>query len=174
MVVTCYNDYFVIRVCHARITSRLLFVGLAQPCAACHDDHYEKEKYAFLRQLELAQRASKSCPIIESEAAFEKRCLELKSDVLLLAGMTGQGLKSYRSLAFALELARRQPLSFGGFVLAELRGRELTRLDGRMREAQSWRGWRDRCLARKELFSSLYQVYCVLLPSGFCAPVHRP
>ena len=31
--------------------------------------------------------------IIESEAAFEKRCLELKSDGSLLAGMSGQRLE---------------------------------------------------------------------------------
>ena len=47
--------------------------------------------------------------IIESEAAFEKRCLELKSDGSLLAGMAGQGLKSYRSLAFALGTPQTAP-----------------------------------------------------------------
>ena len=46
---------------------------------------------------------------IESEAAFEKRCLELKSDGSLLAGMAGQGLKSYRSFAFALGTPQTAP-----------------------------------------------------------------
>ena len=47
--------------------------------------------------------------IIESEAAFEKRCMELKSDGSLLAGLTGQGVKTFRSLAFALGTPQTPP-----------------------------------------------------------------
>ena len=40
--------------------------------------------------------------IIESQAAFERRCLEVRGDGSLNAGLAGQGVKTFRSLAFAL------------------------------------------------------------------------
>ena len=47
--------------------------------------------------------------VIESEAAFEKRCVELKVDGSLLAGFSGQGVKTFRSLAFALGAPQKPP-----------------------------------------------------------------
>ncbi|CAE7366831.1 unnamed protein product, partial [Symbiodinium sp. KB8] len=47
--------------------------------------------------------------IIESEAAFERRCLEVNGDGSLLAGMSGQGVKTFRSLAFALGTPQTPP-----------------------------------------------------------------
>ncbi|CAE7226396.1 NaCP60E [Symbiodinium sp. CCMP2592] len=47
--------------------------------------------------------------IIESEAAFERRCLEIRGDGSLVAGMAGQGVKTFRSLAFALGTPQTPP-----------------------------------------------------------------
>ena len=44
--------------------------------------------------------------IIESEAAFERRCLEVNGDGSLLSG---QGVKTFRSLAFALGTPQAPP-----------------------------------------------------------------
>ena len=47
--------------------------------------------------------------IIESEAAFERRCLEVNGDGALLAELAGQGVKTFRSLAFALGTPQTPP-----------------------------------------------------------------
>ena len=47
--------------------------------------------------------------IIESQAAFERRCLEVRGDGSLNAGLAGQGVKTFRSLAFALGTPQTPP-----------------------------------------------------------------
>jgi len=47
--------------------------------------------------------------VIESEAAFERRCLDVRGDGSLLAGLSGQRVKTFRSLAFALGTPQSPP-----------------------------------------------------------------
>ncbi|CAE7296178.1 car, partial [Symbiodinium sp. CCMP2592] len=58
--------------------------------------------------------------IIESEAAFEKRCLEVRGDGSLTAGLSTQGVKSFRSLAFALGTPQSPPTEDAFRELAKL------------------------------------------------------
>ena len=47
--------------------------------------------------------------IVESEAAFEARCLEIKSDGSLQAGFAGQQVKTFRALAFSIGTPQSAP-----------------------------------------------------------------
>ena len=47
--------------------------------------------------------------IIESEAAFDRRCMEVRGDGSLTAGLSTQGVRTFRSLAFALGTPQTPP-----------------------------------------------------------------
>ena len=47
--------------------------------------------------------------IVESEAAFEARCLEIKTDGSLQAGFAGQQVKTFRALAFSIGTPQSAP-----------------------------------------------------------------
>ena len=59
--------------------------------------------------LELGFVGGSMSTIIESEAAFVRRCMEVRGDGSLTAGLSTQGVKTFRSLAFALGTPQTPP-----------------------------------------------------------------
>ncbi|CAE7912272.1 unnamed protein product, partial [Symbiodinium necroappetens] len=108
-ILRCYFEHTKVKTLHIAQVEGRPGAAYTRPFAACQFATVMFFLIALgLEKLWLRGGAIMST-VIESEAAFERRCLDVRGDGSLLAGLSGQGVKTFRSLAFALGTPQSPP-----------------------------------------------------------------